>query len=649
MKLYFMKSGMFAFISLALIISLVGAGPAYAAAGGTANDTGPDHKSNDRPPAPIVNRPPSVTDDTTPVIGGWAEEGTKINVWYIDDQGDRIQICSNVHVDDDDDKDDKDDDKDGKGDKDDDDKDGKKDKDDDDDKDDKGDKYLIGPQTGDDDDDLERWSCTPSMELPEGEITLVVNATDRDGRTSEDTIYVFTIDTDGSGGGGDTTPPAAPVVTSPVGITNDTTPTFTGTAEPGSTVNVWYLDDLGNPVPICQNVPVDASGNWSCTSSVTLPEGDVEIIVNATDPAGNTSTDTTVIVTIDTTFVDTTPPVISSLVRADPNPSTDPTVDYTITFSEPVTGVDAGDFDLQVTGTLTGTGIADITGSGATYTITVNTGTGSGTLNLIIPITATIVDLAGNPLTGLPYSSGEVYTIGTGPVYEAITIGLFRAADAAWNLRNSNSSGAPDISTSYGSPVDYPVVGDWDGDGIDTLGVFREGVFYLSNSNTSSAADIVFAFGAPGDQPIAGDWDGDGIDTIGLYRGSTITFFLRNDNSTGAPDRTIPFGMPGDVGVAGDWDGDGQDSIGLFRPTTGNLFLRNNNTAGPADLSITYGLPGDKPVLGDWNSDGIDTIGVYRAGTFYLRNSNGTGFADFIATLTTPGDLPVAGNWDGLP
>ena len=602
MKRLFIKSVSYTLISLVLIINSVGVAPAYAAASSTPNELGSAHSDHRPPAAPIVNRPPSITNDTTPVIGGKAEEDTRVRVWYVDDQGNRIRICRDwVDTDD---------------------------------------RETTGPQHRQV--EFKKWSCTSNMVLPEGEITLVVNARDRAGNVSKDTVYVFTIVTD-------TIAPAAPVVTSPVGITNDATPTITGTAEPGSSVNVRYLDDLGARVPICQDVFADASGNWSCTSSVTLPEREIEIVVNATDPAGNTSSDASFFFTVDTTFVDTTPPTVSSLVRADPNPSTDPTIDYTITFSEPVMGVDASDFAVQVTGTIIGAGIANVTGSGNTYTVTVDTGSGTGTLGLTVPVTATIDDLAGNPLAGLPYTSGEIYTIGPVPTFEAVTVGVFRTADAVWNLRNSNSSGAPDISTNYGIPIDYPVVGDWDGNGTDTIGIFRNGVFYLSNSNTSSIADIVFAFGIPGDQPIAGDWDDDGIDTVGLYRSSAITFYLRNDNSAGVPDMSFALGLPGDVAVAGDWDGNGQDSIGVFRPSNGTIFLNNSNAGGFADLAIAYGIPGDKPVLGDWNNDGIDTIGVYRNNTFYLRNSNETGFADLVFALTTPGDLPVAGNWDALP
>jgi hypothetical protein len=51
-------------------------------------------------------------------------------------------------------------------------------------------------------------------------------------------------------------------------------------------------------------------------------------------------------------------------------------------------------------------------------------------------------------------------------------------------------------------------MGDWNNDGIDTIGIYRTGTFYLRNSNTNGFAEVVFALGNPGDMPIAGDWDG---------------------------------------------------------------------------------------------------------------------------------------------
>ena len=241
----------------------------------------------------------------------------------------------------------------------------------------------------------------------------------------------------------------------------------------------------------------------------------------------------------------------------------------------------------------------------------------------------------------------KVYTCAVAAVLGRDTTGVFRPSNGLLYLKNSNTSGFADIAINYGVPGDYPVVGDWDGDGDATIGIYRNGSFYLRNDNSIGFADLVFPFGAPGDQPLAGDWNNDGVDTIGVYRNGT--FYLRNSNSAGAPEMSFGLGNPGDVGIAGDWNGDGLDTTGVFRPSNGALYLKNTNATGFADIQINYGLPGDKPVTGDWNNDGIDTIGIYRNGTFYLRNSNTNGFADVVFSLGNPGDIPIAGNWDGQP
>jgi hypothetical protein len=231
----------------------------------------------------------------------------------------------------------------------------------------------------------------------------------------------------------------------------------------------------------------------------------------------------------------------------------------------------------------------------------------------------------------------------------ADTTGIFRPSNGLLYLKNHNTSGFAEIAINYGTAGDYPVVGDWDGNGTVTIGVYRNGSFYLRNTNSPGFADIVFAYGQLGDQPIAGDWDGNGTDTIGVYRSSTGQFLLRNSNSAGSADYIFNLGNAGDVGIAGDWTGKGFDTTGVFRPSNGALYLKNKNESGFADVAINYGLPGDRPVTGDWNADGKDTIGVYRNGQFLLRNSNTVGFADIVFALGNPGDMPIAGDWDGLP
>ena len=108
-------------------------------------------------------------------------------------------------------------------------------------------------------------------------------------------------------------------------------------------------------------------------------------------------------------------PIVTSIVRASPSSTTNATsVDFTVTFSEPVTDVDTADFKLTNT-TLTGTSVTGVTGIGAglsysVYTVTVNTGTGNGTIRLDLPATATIEDSEGNHFFN-PYTDGETYTV----------------------------------------------------------------------------------------------------------------------------------------------------------------------------------------------------------------------------------------------
>ncbi|MBI4916177.1 MAG: hypothetical protein HY825_10045 [Acidobacteria bacterium] len=231
------------------------------------------------------------------------------------------------------------------------------------------------------------------------------------------------------------------------------------------------------------------------------------------------------------------------------------------------------------------------------------------------------------------------------------TVGIFRTSDRQWYLRNSNSAGNADIVIPYGDPaIDVPVAGDWNGDGVDTVGIYRAGTFYLRNTNTGGTADIVVAFGAASDLPVAGDWNGDGIDTIGVYRPSIGTWFLRNSNSAGSPDLSFAYGLVAETPVVGDWNNDGTDTVGIFRGSDRQWYLRNSNSGGSAEIVFPYGDPAtDVPVVGDWNGDGADTVGVYRpaSGSWFLRNSNSGGLAELSFSYGILNEKPVVGDWNG--
>ena len=210
----------------------------------------------------------------------------------------------------------------------------------------------------------------------------------------------------------------------------------------------------------------------------------------------------------------------------------------------------------------------------------------------------------------------------------------------------------------YGNPGDYPFVGDWDCNGVDTPGLYRQsdGYVYLRDSNTQGNADVTFFFGNPGDVPLAGDFNGDGCDTLSIYRPSEARFYIinalgQNGGGLGAADYSFLFGDAGDKPVVGDWDGDAVDEIGLHRESSGFFYYRNTLSTGIAHGQFYFGDPGDRFVAGDWGIvDGADTPGLFRPSdtTFYFRHTLTQGNADDQFTWTGAGSgwLPVAGDFN---
>ncbi len=153
------------------------------------------------------------------------------------------------------------------------------------------------------------------------------------------------------------------------------------------------------------------SGAGAGYSVELTPSGDGPLTLDiaagvAGDPAGNTNTAAP---TFAITY-DATAPEISSVLRASGSPTGETSVDYTVNFSEPVSEIDASDFDLTMTGTVTGLVTEVSSATGTSVTVTVSSVTGTGTLRLNVAASATLTDAAGNALSG-GYSGGEVYDV----------------------------------------------------------------------------------------------------------------------------------------------------------------------------------------------------------------------------------------------
>ncbi|KNC17650.1 hypothetical protein AC790_01395 [Pantoea sp. RIT-PI-b] len=147
------------------------------------------------------------------------------------------------------------------------------------------------------------WSYT-TPPLSDGNHSLTSTVTDPAGNTGPASPPVtVTVDTQPPAAAGnvqfsndDGTPIAAG------GTTNDTTPTLSGTAEPGSTVTVSDgTTELGTAT-------TGSDGNWSFTPTEPLSEGQHNLSTTVTDPAGNVGPASSVVIVI----VDTTAPAVAS-------------------------------------------------------------------------------------------------------------------------------------------------------------------------------------------------------------------------------------------------------------------------------------------------------------------------------------------------
>ncbi|WP_458363524.1 Ig-like domain-containing protein [Acinetobacter haemolyticus] len=158
------------------------------------------------------------------------------------------------------------------------------------------------------------WSV-PNPGLEDGdEVTAV--ATDEAGNSSDPTTAIV----DGT----------APVVTLDEVVTNDNTPALTGTVDDPEATVVVTID--GEDYEAVNN----GDGTWTLADDVVaeLADGDHEVTVTATDPAGNVGS-TTGTITIDTVAPDADAPVIDPVNGTDPITGTaEPGTTVTVTFPD---------------------------------------------------------------------------------------------------------------------------------------------------------------------------------------------------------------------------------------------------------------------------------------------------------------------------
>ncbi|WP_320725284.1 Ig-like domain-containing protein [Enterobacter cloacae] len=277
------------------------------------------------------------------------------------------------------------------------------------------------------------WSFTPDTALADGSHNFTATVTDGVGRTSEPTGgFGIVIDTKAPEAASDL------LVTDNVGAyqgpvvsgdtTDDNTPTLSGKAEPGSTVNII---DNGQVIGTAK---VNPDGTWSYTPDQPLANGAHDLTTTVTDPSGNTGPEGShVVITVDvvpgkveiTAVTDDTGSVTGSLSQGALTDDTRPQISGTAKAGSTVTIMDGS----NVLGTTTAG--ADGTWS---FTPSVDLGRGDHTF------TATAKDPMGNESS----SSSWTVTIDTdAPVKPTIDAALDDVGSVQGNLANGGTTDDP--------------------------------------------------------------------------------------------------------------------------------------------------------------------------------------------------------------
>ncbi|MFZ0061836.1 MAG: YDG domain-containing protein [Pyrinomonadaceae bacterium] len=165
----------------------------------------------------------------------------------------------------------------------------------------------------------------------------------------------------------------------------------------------WRISNTPPGTVTCfNNANHDGIGSYSETFNITAPVAagtyHAYFIAYSDDSCSNQPSNTFQLT--NGVVVDATNPTVTSINRAAGSPTNAPSVTWSVTFSESVTGVDTGDFALANIGLTGSPVITGVSGSGASYTVTASTGNGTGTLQLNLNDNDSIADAGANKLGG---------------------------------------------------------------------------------------------------------------------------------------------------------------------------------------------------------------------------------------------------------
>jgi DNA/RNA endonuclease G (NUC1) len=235
--------------------------------------------------------------------------------------------------------------------------------------------------------------------------------------------------------------------------------------------------------------------------------------------------------------VDKTAPTVVSIVRANADNTAASSVNFTVTYSETVSGVSAQDWSLTTTG-VTGASVTATNGSGSTYTVTVNTGSGDGTIRLNVVTGGTVIDTANNQLT-TGFTTGETYTIQkTNPATGVVISQLYGGNG------NAYSNDYVELFNTTGNPISLAGYALHYGSATGQFGSVATNIYTFPAGTTINAhAYLSVKFGTAGSGlPTTTDIDGGA--TLNMSGTSGKVAFAANGTALGCGATATPCTLP---------------------------------------------------------------------------------------------------------
>lgn len=223
-------------------------------------------------------------------------------------------------------------------------------------------------------------------------------------------------------------------------------------------------------------------------------------------------------------------------------------------------------------------------------------------------------------------------------------LAVWRPSTGMWYVLGGPGSQATQYT--WGDPTDFPVPGDFDGDGKTDFSVYRKDsgapfywTWYIVNSSDSSTSTITW--GEAKDWPAAADYDGDGRTDQAVFRAATGMWYIRQ-SSTGNM-VTQQFGQAGDIPAAADYDGDGKADIGIWRDSDTTFYSLNSSSGTLA--TATFTSSSTEPVSADYDGDGKANYAI-RSGASWIIMNAALSLTSSV-TWQQAGDVPVQNDYDG--